>query len=356
MYADGEDFERHAPVRQKITQRSVKLPPSRAEATEENLENLPKAEGMIVGMFPGGVVIRSELGELLCGVAKTVRASKSSTALAVGDMATVGLTRPQHADESSLQDRDRSDGMVIARGLRKTALSRPQPRRGKRRDEFDDEVFEKVIVANMDVLLIVASAQEPPLRHGLIDRFLIIADRGELQAVLVINKIDIGQADPSVLADFASLGVEIIQCSAVTGEGLENLIKVLEGKRSVLAGASGVGKSTLINGILPGTNAVTNTVRDKDKRGRHTTTASVVYDLPAGGIIVDTPGLRELGLAMSASELPWYFPEFEQVAQQCKFRDCTHTHEPKCAVIAAVQVGDILPRRYAGYLNIRQTL
>ena len=211
-YADGEDFERYAPVRQKLTQRSVKLPPSRTEAPEENLENLPKVEGMVVGMFPGGVVVRSDGGELLCGIAKTFRAPETSTALAVGDVATVALTRPQHADESSRQDKDRSDGMVLAREPRETALSRPQPRRGKRRDEFGDEVFEKVIVANMDVLLIVASTQEPPLRHGLIDRFLIIAERGELESVLVINKLDLGPADPEVLANFASLGLEIIQC------------------------------------------------------------------------------------------------------------------------------------------------
>jgi len=208
----------------------------------------------------------------------------------------------------------------------------------------------------MEVLPIVASTQQPPLRHGVIDRFLIIAERGELTPVLVINKIDLGQPDEQVLADFESLGVDIILCSAVTGEGLEELTKQLVGKRSVLAGASGVGKSTLINAIVPGADAATREVRAKDNRGRHMTSAAAVYELPAGGMLVDTPGIRELGIGLGPNELPWYFPQFEPFATQCKFNDCTHTHEPDCGIVAAVEAGEIAPTRYESYLRILDTL
>jgi len=346
--------------RQKLSsQRAVKLPPSRLEADADRdavgLEDLSKARGMIVGFFPGGAVVRVEGRDMLCGIAKTFRAADGASAMAVGDDVTVALTRDEHADATAA-DRDRADGMVLSRELRRTVLARPRPWSGKFRDAHGGETFEKVIAANMDVLLVVAATRQPPLRHGLIDRYLIIAERGELTPVLVINKIDLGRPDEHVLRDFEALDIEIIFCSAVSGEGLDRLAEALASKRSVLAGASGVGKTTLINALLPGVNAATRTVRDKDERGRHTTTAAVVYDLPCGGIIVDTPGIRELGMKLDADELPWYFPEFEAVAPECHFNDCTHTHEPGCAVLAAVESGVIGRRRYGSYLRLLKTI
>ncbi len=355
-YHSGQDFQDTEALRQRFTRRQVKLPPRELAAGTENLDDLPRKEGMVMGQFPGGMIVRIDTQELLCGIAGTFRAPAGATALAVGDLVTVAITRPEHLDGQRDIDKDRSDGVILERKPRQTALSRPRPRSGKRRDEYETETFEKVIAANMEVLPIVASTQQPPLRHGVIDRFLIIAERGELTPILVINKIDLGQPDEQVLADFESLGVDIILCSASTGEGLEELTKQLVGKRSVLAGASGVGKSTLINAMVPGADAATREVRAKDNRGRHTTSNAAIYDLPGGGIIVDTPGLRELGIRLEVTELPWYFPEFEQFAPQCKFRNCTHTHEPDCAVIEAIQGGQILQRRYDSYLNILQTL
>ena len=353
---DGADIEDSAPARRKLTQRSVKLPPERLAAPEENLEGLPKIEGMVAGQFPGGVIVQGDGERLLCGIATTFRAPQGATALAVGDIVTVALTRPRHAGEPAADDKDRADGMVLSRRPRETALSRPAPRSGKRRGRYETEVFEKVIVANMDVLLIVASTCQPPLRRGLIDRLLIIAERGELASLLVVNKIDLAAADEQVLADLAELGVEVLVTSALTGAGVVELAAALEGKRTVLAGASGAGKSALINAMIPGAGAQTGAVRLKDERGRHTTSAAATYTLPAGGLIVDTPGVRELGIHLDAAELPWYFPEFEALAPECKFRDCTHTHEPNCAVLAAVEAGQIPPRRYESYLRILDTL
>jgi len=355
-YQASEDFEHSRARRQKFTRREVKLPPRELSVGAEDLDDLPRVEGMVLGHFPGGALVRVAGERLLCGIAGTFRAPQGASVLAVGDTVTVALTRPKHFDGRDEIDKDRADGVILARAPRKTALSRPQPRSGKRRDRYETETFEKVIAANMDVLLIVASTAEPPLRHGLIDRFLIIAERGGLQPVLVINKIDLAPPDPVVIESFRHLEVEILLCSALTGQGKDALVRRLTGRSSVLAGASGVGKSTLINGIVPGAAATTRAVRARDERGRHTTSGAAVYDLPGGGIIVDTPGLRELGIHLDATELPWYFPEFEALAGRCKFRNCTHTHEPQCAVVLAVQRGQILARRYEGYLNILKTL
>ena len=409
-YQAGEDAEAGAGRGRKHSERAVKLPPQRLEAPAESLEELPKAEGLVVAVFRRGAIVRIDGEEVFCGIAKTFRAPEGATALAVGDIATVALTQEHHADGRLEIDKDRADGMIVARRLRETVLSRPQPMSGKRLDEHDGDLFEKVIAANMDVLLIVASVVEPPLRPRLVERFLIVAERGELEPVLAINKIDLARPDEQVLGDFRDLGLSAYPCSAVTGEGLGALRRALAGKRSVLAGASGVGKSTLINALVPGAEAATRSVRTKDQRGRHTTAAATVYDLPAlseaegpvlseaegpalseaegpalseaegpvlsraegpvlseaegqtaagagaGGILVDTPGIRELGFQLDLDELPWYFPEFEPLAPQCKFRNCCHVHEPDCAVIAAVEAGTILRRRYESYLRIRQSL
>lgn len=311
---------------------------------------------MVTGQFPGGALVLAGERELQCSIAKTFRAPETSTPLTVGDEVTVGLTAAEHVSGLTEQDKVRADGMILAREPRRTALSRPQPTSGKHRGRYEEDFRERVIVANMDVLLIVAASHQPPLRHGLIDRFLIIAERGELKPVLAINKIDLGMPDPALLADFTDLGYEIHLCSARTREGLAELAAALGDKRSVLAGPSGVGKSTLINALIPEAKAFTREISSKDDRGRHTTSAATIYPLPAGGALVDTPGIREMGIRIDPAELPWYFPEFEPFSPLCKFRDCTHTHEPNCAVQFAAAEGKITPRRYESYLRILATM
>ena len=344
-----------APGRQSLSSsRAVKIPPHRLEAPEDNLDDLPKATGMVVGFFPGGAIVRTADGELLCGIAKTFRAVENSSILAVGDQATVALT--QLADGDVDADKDRADGFVIAREPRRTLLARPQPTSGKRQDIYKVETFQRVIAANMDQLVVVASMRQPKVKPGLIDRFMIVAERGELEPLLVINKTDLARPDEALLEHLAEIDLPTVFCSAATGDGLEDLRAELTGKTSVLAGLSGVGKSTLINGIIPGTNALTRQVRTKDQRGRYTTSAAVVYELPCGGMIIDTPGIRELGMDLTEQELPWYFPEFEPFVGDCKFNNCTHTHEPDCAVIAAVEAGEISDRRYDSYLRILESL
>jgi ribosome biogenesis GTPase / thiamine phosphate phosphatase len=357
----GTKSERTA-GRSRHTQRAVKLPSYRLEFPELNLEMLPKVEGMVVGFFPGGVIVRAGGQDMICGIAKTFRAPEGLSALAVGDIVTAALTCAEHANAAEA-DKVRADGLILSRQARQSALVRPAPRSGKRTDKYETETTEKVIVANMDMLMIVTSVAQPAFRAAVVDRFLIIAERSELQPVLVVNKMDLDPLDEEKLADFVQLGLKIVRCSAVTGKGLDNLRAVLSGRKSVLAGASGVGKSALVNALVPSAKAATRPIRMRDQRGRHTTAATVIYELPApggegtpAGIIVDTPGVRELGINLTAAELPWYFPEFQQYSQGCKFNNCTHTHEPDCAVQSAVEDGLIQPRRYESYLRILETL
>ena len=349
-----------AASRQRVTRQAVKIPASRLAAPDENLDDLPKTEGMIVGLFPGGAIVRVEGEELVCGIAKTFRAPPGSSALAVGDIATVALSRRSTGEQAG--DRDRADGVVLSRKPRSSLLVRPQPRSGKRMDRYEQGLDQKVIVANMDLLLIVASTHQPTLRQAILDRFFIIAERGEMSPLVVINKIDLGGPDPGVLKALSDLAVPAILCSAASGEGIPTLAAMLAGKRSALAGASGVGKSTLVNALIPGAQAATRPIRMSDQRGRHTTARATVYDIPRTGetdppgIIVDTPGVRELGFDLRANELPWYFPDFQEYAPRCKFNDCSHIHEPQCAVRQAVEDGNIPLARFESYLRILETL
>lgn len=351
-----------AAPRGRLTRRAVKLPPYRLEAPQENLELLPKAQGMVTGFFPGGAMVRVEGQVLLCGIAKTFRAPEGSSALAVGDGVTVAMVLGEHLSDAAAGDKVRADGMILVRAPRSSALLRPQPRSAKRSDKYDTPRIDKVLVANMDQLMIITSTRQPPLRPAVVDRFLIVAERGKLAPLLVINKIDLEPPDPAIVAGFVELGLKVICCSAVTGAGLEDLRAALAGRRTVLGGASGVGKSTLVNALIPGAAAATREVRMKDERGRHTTAAARIYDLPPvpqggpGGMIVDTPGLRELGIDLTAAQLPWYFPEFDEHPGRCRFHDCTHTHEPDCAVRIAVEAGTLSARRYDSYLRILETL
>ncbi len=355
----GEDVEGARARKQKFSPRDVKLGQGAFGGGEaETASDRRQETGMVTGVFRRGAFVRLAGKEWFCGVAKTFRPPEGSAGspLTIGDDVTVALTRAEHIAGRASLDRNRMEGMILSRRPRRTLLARPQPRSAKRRGLYDEQCPLKAIAANMDGLLIVSATARPAPRRGLIDRFCILAERGGLTPVLVVNKIDLAGADESLLAGLCEQGVEIHRCSARSGAGVEALRPVLAGRRSVLAGASGVGKTSLMNVLVPGAAAATREVRDKDDRGRHTTSQARIYDLPDGGLLVDTPGLRELGVGITPAELPWYFPEFEAFQPQCKFRDCTHTHEPACAVRDAVEAGELPRHRYESYLRILDTL
>jgi ribosome biogenesis GTPase / thiamine phosphate phosphatase len=246
-------------------------------------------------------------------------------------------------------EQDQEKWVVRGVGERTTRLSRP----GHEHDRLDEQVF----AANIDVLVIVAAAANPPFRTGLVDRYLIAAEVGGVTPILCVNKMDLVEEAPSVLADYEALGCQIVRTSCETGEGLDELRTALRGKMSILSGHSGVGKSTLLNSLDNELEVHTQEVSDVSQRGRHTTTASRLYELAGDIQIIDTPGIRALGVwGVSPEEVAWFFPDLAALGENCRFRNCSHTHEPDCAVVEALDGGKLTPWRYESYLRIRSSM
>jgi len=242
------------------------------------------------------------------------------------------------------------DGWFI-RGIaeRRTKLSRLAVEQSR--------VTEQLIAVNVDVLIVVAAARQPRFKPGLVDRYLIAADVGEVAPVLCVNKMDLVDAEPDGVAQYRDLGLTVLNTSCVTGLGIETLREILRDKLGVLAGHSGVGKSSLLNVLDPSLDLGTREVSVATEKGRHVTSASTLYELAGGIRVIDTPGTRQLGVwGISAEELALYFPEMERLATDCRFGDCTHTHEPDCAVRQAVDSGAVPKLRYNSYLRIRESL
>ena len=222
--------------------------------------------------------------------------------------------------------------------------------------------MEQVVAANVDVILCTIAADRPDFRRTVIDRYIVAAHLGGAQPIVVVNKIDtidevLGDLIQEEMEVYERLEYEIHYVSAVTGQGLQELREAIADRTAVFVGQSGAGKSTITNAIVGDTQRRTGEVRDRDRRGVHTTVDSAMITLPDGGHLIDTPGLREFGIwDLEPEELDGYFVEFEDFLQQCKYLPCTHTHEPGCAVIAAVENQQIDEGRYASYLSIYESL
>lgn len=214
-----------------------------------------------------------------------------------------------------------------------------------------------VIAANLDQLVIVQSARQPSFKRRLTERFMATARRGAMSALVVVNKCDLEdkRVVESWVEPLAAGGAEVVLTSAVTGLGVDELRSRLVGRVSGMAGQSGVGKSSLITAMFPEYSIRTAATSEGTGKGRHTTTSSRLYPLPGGGYLADTPGIRELGLFEDSDEdVAGVFPEIEAMAAGCGFRDCTHTHEPSCAVKDAVENGEIDEDRYRNYVRMRR--
>ena len=213
------------------------------------------------------------------------------------------------------------------------------------------------IVTNVDQLLIVASAAEPRLKPNLIDRLIVAGEKGGIRPILCINKIDLvdlSRLQPLV-GVYSQMGYQVLLMSAQTGFGTERLRRLLAGKESVVAGQSGVGKSSLLNAVSPGLKLRVEAVSAETEKGRHTTTTARLLTLSFGGWVVDTPGIRQFQLwDVTPEEVPGFFRDLRPYENLCRFPDCTHTHEDHCAVKDAVADGRIDERRYASYCQIRE--
>lgn len=284
------------------------------------------------------VIVDLAREEVACTVRKTLRRRKGKRgkAVVVGDHVTVEFS---------------GDGAAVADvAPRAATISRRDPSQPRR---------EQVLVANVDAVLVVASAAQPDLTPRLIDRFLVAAESRGIGAAIAINKIDLdpGQGYAEVAAVYRDLGYDVFACSAVSGAGLEPIRTWLTGQTTSMFGHSGVGKSTLANALDPSLELRTGEVHEGTGKGMHTTTTVSLLRLPWGGYVVDTPGIREFGLwKMEPTDLGIWFREIAARTDACRFNDCVHVAEPGCAVKAAVEAGTIVPWRYESYLSILESL
>jgi len=236
-----------------------------------------------------------------------------------------------------------NEGVIERVHPRRTSLSRSQGRQTH------------MIAANVDQVLIVVSIREPMIKPHLIDRYLVAAHAGRLPAVICVNKVDLdhqGQA-PALVERYARLGYPALATSAVTGDRVDALRTLLAGKVTLLAGQSGVGKSSLLNVVQPGLNLRTARVSTTTEKGLHTTTTAVWIKLQAGGAVIDTPGIRALDVAVvPIHELEMHFVEFVDRLAHCRYPNCIHIHEDDCAIKKAVEAGQIDPSRYDSYREL----
>ena len=213
-----------------------------------------------------------------------------------------------------------------------------------------------IIAANVDQALLMASLRSPETPTEFVDRFLVTCEAYKVPVTILLSKLDLQDAE--AVAEFRAVyegaGYRVLEVSVREGRGVEEVRELLAGRTTLVSGNSGVGKSTLIQAIDPSLDIRTGEISESHHKGRHTTTFSTMYPLAGGGAVIDTPGIKGFGLIdIDEAELWHYFPEMMRVAPACRFYNCTHTHEPGCAVTEAVKAGEIAWPRYESYLKIR---
>jgi len=219
-----------------------------------------------------------------------------------------------------------------------------------------------IVAANIDQSVLVATLKEPKTSQGFVDRFLVASEAYHVPAIVLFNKSDLyGKKEMDVFEErkemYEQAGYTVLLCSLIKQEGLEQLEELLQNKLTLFSGHSGVGKSTLINYLLPGLQLRTKDVSEWSGKGLHTTTFAEMFDLPFGGSIIDTPGMREFGLVdISRQELSHYFPEMRNLLQDCQFNDCLHLDEPGCAIKKALEEGRLNADRYISYCVILDSI
>jgi ribosome biogenesis GTPase len=292
--------------------------------------------GLIIRSQSGFFTVQTEDGILTCHLRGRLKQGKH-----VGDIAAVG-------DRVLVSCQSDGMGSIEAIEVRTHSLVRLDPR--------PQGVYQQVILANPDQAVFVFACARPTPHLRMLDRYLVIAGRQGLPAIIVANKIDLVERKQAeeLFGFYPTIGYPVIYCCAKTGEGVDELHRQLKGKISALAGPSGVGKSSLLNAVQPGLGLAVREISTAFQKGRHTTTVRQLFPLEGGGYVADTPGMRSLALwDTEPEELDGYFPELAPLVSQCQFSNCSHKTEPGCAVRAAVDAGQVRPERYDSYLRLR---
>ncbi len=301
--------------------------------------------GLIIKAQSGFFTVQPDDGgePVVCQIRGRLKQERQqSNIAAVGDRVTFTV----NADGS---------GLLQSVEERKSVLSRTRSAADDQRNLRTDR--EQVLVANPDQVVFVFSVHSPAFSARKLDRFLVVAEMNHLPAIICANKVDL--VDPAearaMFRPYEAIGYPVIHTSTLTGEGIDALREVLRGRISVLAGSSGVGKSSLLNAVQEGLGLRVKQVSDATGKGLHTTRHVELIPLAIGGYVADTPGIRSLAVFdLEPEELDAYYREIGPLVSQCQFNDCTHTHEPKCAVLAAVKDGRVSAERYESYLRLRE--
>lgn len=293
--------------------------------------------GLIIRSQSGFYTVETDSGSLVCRLRGRLKKGPR-----LGDIAAVG-------DRVLITPLGRGEGVIESIEPRRRMLVRLAPTpRGE---------YQQIIIANPDQAVFVFACALPAPRLGMLDRFLVIAEKQGLPALIVANKVDlVGQDRAAALfGHYGSLGYPVIYTSARQASGLDQLRQQLTGKISVLAGPSGAGKTSLLNALQPGLGLSVREVSQATHKGKHTTVVRQLFTMEGGGYIADTPGLKALALwDIPAEEVDGYFPELRSLVEHCQFSNCTHLHEPGCAVLDAVAKGSVHPERYNSYIRMRQ--
>jgi ribosome biogenesis GTPase / thiamine phosphate phosphatase len=303
-------------------------------------------QGLVIKTTGSWYAVEDENGEYYeCKVKGNFRIKdiKSTNPVAVGDRVNFIVSNDLKANQSL------KTGWITGIEDRKNYIVRRSPNLSKQ---------SHIIASNIDQAVLVVTVDWPVTTTTFIDRYLASAEAYRIPVLLVFNKTDLySEKDAERMHDlifiYSNIGYSCLATSATKKMGIEELKKELKGKTNVINGHSGVGKSTLINLIQPGLNLKTSDISEMHKTGKHTTAYSAMYKLSFGGYIIDTPGIKGFGmLAMEAWEISHYFPEIFKISKNCQYNNCSHTHEPGCAVKDAVEAGKVAPSRYISYLGL----
>lgn len=330
----------------KKTDQEKKEKPSKGQAAEGSLR------GLVTIILPEGIQVFAEGENYLCTLKGQLKHERNmqKNLIAVGDFVHIIPTNANEAQITLIEPRH----SILSRA---DNLSRKK---------------EQFIAVNIDQLFIMTSVVFPALKPSLIDRYIIAAKKGNLQPIILINKIDLLEDPPisiasqdfeyeqelykELLSVYTKLGIPIYPISTKTGEGIDLLKKIMSGKQSVISGQSGVGKSSLLN-LLTGQDLAVGGVVEKTMKGSHTTSTTQLIPLIEGGFCIDTPGIRSFGVwDLDKNEIQHYFTEIFEESQYCKYPNCSHSIEPGCAVLSAIEVGKISLLRFASYTSLMEDL